>query len=88
MALNIKDPRVHELAQQAARVTGKSQTRAIEEGLVLLLRSYDTDPDEARIRTVVDSVWQMAVDYRADAGRANPEITSVDDLFDDAGMPR
>ena len=31
MALNIKNEHVHQLARQAAELTGKSQTAAIEE---------------------------------------------------------
>jgi antitoxin VapB len=45
MGLNIKNERVHRLAREAARVTGRTQTGAIEEALVKLLREYDVDPD-------------------------------------------
>ena len=33
MSLNIKNERVHALAREAARITGKSQTGVIEEAL-------------------------------------------------------
>ena len=48
MGLNIKNERVHRLAREAARVTGRTQTGVIEEALVRLLREYDVDPDQAR----------------------------------------
>ena len=41
MSLNIKNERVHELAREAARRTGKSQTRVIEEALEKLLADLE-----------------------------------------------
>ena len=40
MSLNIKNERVHALAREAARVTGKTQTGVIEEALERLLKEY------------------------------------------------
>lgn len=57
MGLNIKNERVHRTAREAARVTGRTQTGAIEEALVKALREYDVDPDQARTGPVVDRVW-------------------------------
>ena len=47
MGLNIENERVHALAREAARVTGKSQTSAIEEALVLLLDHYGTSTEDS-----------------------------------------
>lgn len=89
MGLNIKNERVHALAREAARVTGKSQTSAIEEALELLLRERGLDPDGPSARRKVDAVRELAQDYRHDVGDAERVILSVEDLFDDAtGLPR
>ena len=89
MGLNIKNERVHALAREAARVTGKSQTSAIEEALELLLRERGLEPDGVGARRKVEAVLELAQDYRHDAGDADRVILSVEDLFDDAtGLPR
>lgn len=89
MGLNIKNERVHALAREAARVTGKNQTSAIEEALELLLRSYGTDPNQAAVDRKVDLVSRLAVEYRDDPGNEHPAIRAVEDLYDEAtGLPR
>ncbi len=89
MALNIKNARVHDLARQAARLTGKSQTGAIEEALERLLRDYGADPESARVARKVDVVRSLVAAYRDDPGRVGPEVKTVGDLYDDAtGLPR
>jgi antitoxin VapB len=89
MGLNIKNEHVHDLARQAARVTGKSQTGAIEEALERLLHAYGADPAEARIAATMDVVRGLALAYSADPGRADAEISSVEDLYDSTtGLPR
>ena len=89
MGLNIKNERVHDLAREAARVTGRSQTGAIEEALVRLLREYDADPSRARTAAKVDLVRGVVAAYLADVGDDDREITRVEDLYDDTtGLPR
>jgi antitoxin VapB len=89
MGLNIKNERVHELARQAARLTGKSQTGAIEEALETLLRAYGADPTEARISRKIDAVRGLVAAYVADRGNGEREIDRVEDLYDDTtGLPR
>lgn len=89
MGLNIKNERVHALAREAARITGKSQTSVIEEALELLLRERGLEPDGASARRKVDAVIEIAQDYRHDVGDADRVILSVEDLFDYAtGLPR
>lgn len=88
MSLNIKNQRVHELARQAASVTGKSQTGAIEEALERLLRDYGADPDAARISRTMDLVRGIAAEYSADPGRGDLVIRRVEDLYDaKTGLP-
>lgn len=89
MSLNIKNPRVHELAREAARVTGKTQTGVIEEALERLLRDYGADPTEARVARTVDAVRAIAAEYSADPGRGDSVIARVEDLYDEqSGLPR
>ncbi len=90
MGFNIKNDRVHELVREAARVTGKSQTGAVEEALERLLRAYDADPEAARVKNKIDVVRGLVAEYAADPG-ARPEdreIRTVEDLYDDSGLPR
>jgi antitoxin VapB len=89
MGLNIKNARVHELAREAARVTGKSQTGAIEEALERLLAAYDVDPGVARARAKVDLVTGVVAEYTADPGREARGVRRVEDLYDESsGLPR
>jgi antitoxin VapB len=89
MSLNIKNPRVHELARAAARVTGKSQTGAIEEALERLLAAYDADPGEARVRAKIDVVTGLVAAYVGELGAPEPTPSSVDELYDETtGLPR
>ena len=89
MGLNIKNPRVHDLAREAARLTGKSQTGAIEEALVRLLREYDADPGRARRAAKVDLVRGIVAAYTSDPGAHHREIARVEDLYDEStGLPR
>lgn len=89
MGLKIKNARVHTLAREAARVTGKNQTSAIEEALELLLRAYGTDPNQAAVDRKVDLVTRLVVEYREDRGTAHSAIRTVEDLYDEAtGLSR
>ncbi len=89
MSLNIKNERVHALAREAARVTGKNQTSAIEEALELLLRTYGADPHEAGVARKVDLVTRLVHEYQDDPGNDHPTIRTVEDLYDEAtGLPR
>lgn len=87
MGLNIKNPRVHELARRAAELTGKTQTGAIEEALTRLLRDYGADPTSAQRAERIDLVRRIAAEYRADPGHSKAGLASVDDLYDAQGLP-
>lgn len=88
MSLNIKNPRVHALAREAARVTGKTQTSAIEEALVLLLREYGADPDERERRRRLDEVRTLLDWFDQNPGNPDREIRTLEDLYDEeTGLP-
>ena len=88
MSLNIKNERVHALAREAARITGKSQTSAIEEALVRLLRDYGADPVEAERQRTVDTVMRLAAEYRAASELLVGVPMTVEDLYDEeTGLP-
>ena len=89
MSLNIKNAHVHELARQAAQVTGKSQTGAIEEALERLLAAYDADPGEPRARAKADLVAGLVAEYVDDPGDESRGVRRVEDLYDEStGLPR
>ncbi|KRA29796.1 MULTISPECIES: type II toxin-antitoxin system VapB family antitoxin [unclassified Nocardioides] len=89
MSLNIKNERVHALARQAARVTGKTQTSAIEEALVKLLAEYGVDPVEAERQRKLDVIHQIQLRVAAlPQATGDDRILSDDDLYDrDTGLP-
>ncbi|WP_232678060.1 type II toxin-antitoxin system VapB family antitoxin [Nocardioides sp. R-C-SC26] len=83
MSLNIKNPRVHELAREAARRTGKTQTSVIEEALEQLLRGLPDEDSRA------DRAWAWY--RRMAAGRTDEERVALraaeGDLYDEDGLP-
>jgi len=89
VGLNIKNARVHDLAREAARVTGKSQTGAIEEALERLLAEYGADPAGVHSRAKVDLVRGIVTEYVADPGAEERALRRVEDLYDEStGLPR
>lgn len=87
MGLNIKNERVHDLAREAARVTGKTQTGAIEEALERLLTAYGADPGEADRRRRLDVIHRIAVAWEP-APDGGDHVVEVEDLYDaTTGLP-
>lgn len=87
MSLNIKNQRVHDLAREAARRTGMSQTRVIEEALdeyVSQLGDYESATEErmARIRQILDEIDAIVTDEVRVAVRQ-----SMDEMYDENGLP-
>ncbi len=76
MSLNIKNERVHDLAREAARRTGMSQTSVIEVALERLLADMS---DEGAIDRLIAGLQKDVATH----GRL-----STDDLYDEAGAPR
>lgn len=84
MGLNIKNEHVHDLAKEAARLTGMSQTGVIEAALERYLADVIRPDGAARLTRVHEILAD--VDRRlTDADRA---ALTTDDLYDKAGMPR
>lgn len=89
MSLNIKNPRVHQLAREAARVSGKTQTGAIEEALEHYLKEYGEDPQRAekeakmaRIQKMIDEIRQLP------PPPAGTWPLTIEDLYDpETGLP-
>lgn len=82
--MNIKKPRVHELARTAADRTGLSQTRVVEAALEQYLNSLEgpVDADERRRRA-------EAILRDIDA-RMTPRLRvglTTEDLYDEQGLP-
>lgn len=89
MSLNIKNERVHALAREAARKTGKTQTGVIEEALNRLLADLGADPEETDRARRLDLVRQIQIEYAAlpDAP-GHDRIRSDNDLYDlETGLP-
>lgn len=90
MSLNIKNERVHALAREAARVTGKSQTGAIETALEKLLAEHSAAEKADRQRRL-DRLMAIGRQYRrtADALGPDAETFEIEDLYDDElGLPK
>lgn len=92
MSLNIKNERVHDLAREAAQVTGKTKTGVIEEALVLLLQKYDADPAESERVRKLKRLDEIGRRFREEEPPLDPDsdaIRSLDDLYEDeTGLPR
>ena len=90
MSLNIKNERVHALAREAARVTGKTQTGVIEEALERLLKEYGDDgPAAADRRRRLDAIHALQESWRSQPRNDSPDrIRELEDLYDPAtGLP-
>lgn len=78
MGLNIKNERVHELAREAARRTGRNQTSAIELALERLLAELRRESRDAARVDLIRCMQRAATDADLDA----------DFLYDAEGLPR
>lgn len=78
MSLNIKNERVHELAREAARRTGRNQTSVIELALERLLADIGRDSAGAARIDLIHAM-QRAVSHTD---------LDTDDLYDADGLPR
>ena len=88
MSLNIKNEHVHALAREAARVTGKSQTGAIEEALVNLLKARGTDPIQDDQERRIDLIRRISLKWESHPEVGDEAIREVEDLYDArTGMP-
>lgn len=80
---------MHELARRAAEITGTTQTSAIEEALLLLLRKHGVDPAEAAHAQRLELVRRRLAQIDVEVERTLPgPVTSADHLYDSTGLPR
>lgn len=82
MSLNIKNDRVHDLARRAARLSGATQTGAIEEALNRYLADLEAEGEDGR-RARVDLILS---DMRVRIADDDAPL-DTDDLYDEAGLP-
>lgn len=80
MSLNIKNPRVHELAREAAARTGRTQTSVIEMALEQLLEAMQVSDPAREVDALLD-----ALDARLTA--ESKALLDAHDLYDEAGLP-
>ncbi len=86
MSLNIKNEHVHELAREAARRTGKSQTSVIEEALEKFLADLEHERRKVGLK---EDIRAIAADFQARTLVAGDGPLSSDWLYDDeTGLPR
>lgn len=83
MGLNIKNERVHTLAKDVARRTGRTQTSAIELALSRLIQELDREEGAAARRGRVLSTVE---DMQARVARSQIDL-ATDDLYDESGLP-
>jgi len=84
MSLNIKNERVHSMAREAARRTGRTQTSVIEAALELYLAQVPTD-DGSGADQRLDALLE---DVRTRLRAADARVLDTDDLYDESGLPR
>jgi antitoxin VapB len=80
MALNIKDPSVHEAVKQLAALTGESQAQAVANAVTERLARLQQDDVAARL---------LAIGHKT-ARRMSPATKRLDHaemLYDDQGLP-
>lgn len=86
MSLNIKNPRVHELARRAASQTGTSQTAVIERALELLLEQLDRPTAQQERRRRLDLLFGQLQAEVSDSDRAAMQ-QAIDEMYDENGLP-
>lgn len=86
MALNIRDPRAHELAREVAATTGETITRAVIAALEERLARLKTRRRAARD----DRAARLMAHGRAFAGLPILDPRVPDEIvgYDDVGLPR
>ncbi len=84
MSLNIKNPRVHELAREAAQRFGMSQTSVIEEALVRMLAAHHQASAEAVEASVHELLAKIDRQLSDEDRRA---LRGHDQLYDERGLP-
>jgi antitoxin VapB len=82
MSLNIKDPEAHRLAEQIARATGETMTRAVTEALRERLARLERRSARASVEEL------LAIAERAASHLKGPYLDHAELLYDEHGLPR
>ena len=82
MSLNIKDPEAYRLAQELARATGQSMTRAVTEALRDRLKVVEQAKGKASLEEL------MAIARQSAALVKGPYPDHGDLLYDEHGLPK
>lgn len=82
MSINIKDPEVHRLARELARMSGKSMTRVVRESLEARYEVFAREQQRAG----VDELMNIARGVSDEADGDAPDHGDL--LYDEHGLPR
>lgn len=82
MSINIKDPEVHRLAREMARMTGKSMTRVVRESLEEHYQILAREQRRADVSELLGIAQRVA--ERSDG--AAPDHGQL--LYDETGLPK
>lgn len=87
MSLNIKNARVHDLAREAARLSGKSQTAVIQEALEKYVAELAGVDDRASRQHQLDLLFaEIDAIEVTDEDRAATRAF-MESLYDENGLP-
>lgn len=87
MGLNIKNEHVHELAREAARLTGKSQTAVIGDALEELIARVGANDERATRRRRLEAVF-ADIDRNPPTDEDRAAMQKVmDEMYDENGLP-
>ncbi len=86
MSLNIKNEHVHELAREAALLTGQSQTSVIERALEEFLARERREPEREVRKRRVDELLEQIDARTTDEDRARARQI-MEDMYDENGLP-
>jgi antitoxin VapB len=86
MGMNIKSPRVHELARRAAERFGMSQTGVVEEALLRMLQDAPPVSVQRRVDLISTALLEIDASLSDDDRVAVREAAGA--LYDARGLPR
>jgi antitoxin VapB len=84
MSLNIKDPEIHQLAKELARLTGESMTEAV--GAAVRDRLLRVKKQRGKKRMTVDEM--LALGRRVRSKIKGPLVDHAELLYDENGLPK
>lgn len=84
MSFNVKDPEAHRLAQQLAKETGETMTRAVTEALRDRLQRVRKK--HAKKKITIDEM--LAIGRRIRKHIKQPIVGHADLLYDGRGLPK